>query len=150
MIIISANEEKIILLIRYMARDGLTEEEIAKKLKISKSRLCKILKENDELKNEIEYSKQLTQFAVEDALLKRALGSTSVEVKETEKKTGTEKVKVTKEVPADTSAIQFWLKNRCPDRWCDNANEHSETMEKLNSIMENITVLSEKASSKEE
>ena len=145
MIIISDNEEKIILLIRYMARDGLTEEDIAKKLKISKSRFCKILKENAELKNEIEYSKQLTQFAVEDALLKKALGTTSVEVKETEKQTGTEKVKVTKEIPADTSALQFWLKNRCPDRWSDNANEHGETIEKLNNIMESITQLAERA-----
>ena len=77
--------------------------------------------------------------------MKKALGSTSVEIKETEKQTGTETVKVTKEIPADTSALQFWLKNRCPDRWCDNANEHGETIEKLEKIMEGITLLSEQS-----
>jgi len=81
----------------------------------------------------------ITDYQVEDALLKKALGGVSTEVKKTEKKTGTETVTVTKEVPADTSALQFWLKNKCPDKWSDKAEAVSNTEERLNKIFDSIS-----------
>lgn len=122
-----------------MARDGLSESQIIKHLGITQNKFNSLKKANDELKKDINYSKLLTDYAVEDALLKKALGSISKEVKETEKESGTEMVTVTKEVPADTSALQFWLKNRCPDRWNEKNVSGKSTEEMLDSIMERIT-----------
>lgn len=122
-----------------MARDGLSESQIIKHLGITQNKFNSLKKTNNELKKDINYSKLLTDYAVEDALLKKALGSISKEVKETEKESGTEMVTVTKEVPADTSALQFWLKNRCPDRWNEKNVSGKSTEEMLDSIMERIT-----------
>ena len=122
-----------------MARDGLSESQIIKHLGITQNKFNSLKKANDELKKDINYSKLLTDYAVEDALLKKALGSISKEVKETEKESGTEMVTVTKEVPADTSALQFWLKNRCPDRWNEKNVSGKSTEEMLDNIMERIT-----------
>ena len=122
-----------------MARDGLSESQIIKHLGITQNKFNSLKKANDDLKKDINYSKLLTDYAVEDALLKKALGSISKEVKETEKESGTEMVTVTKEVPADTSALQFWLKNRCPDRWNEKNVSGKSTEEMLDNIMERIT-----------
>lgn len=139
--VIRGDKNKLILLIRYMARDGMSEEEIEKRLGIKKSRLRSILKKEKGLSEELEYSRLLTDFEVEQALLKKALGGMSTEVKETQKAGGTERVTVTKEIPSDTTALQFWLKNRCPERWGEKASGENETARKLSQIMNDITLL---------
>lgn len=131
-------------LIRYMARDGLDEEEIQKKLNISKNKLTRLIKSDETLVREIEYAKMLTDYAVEDALLKKALGSTSVEVKETEKNSGSESVTITKEIPADTAALKFWLENRCPHRWSKEGVQDSESRENTQKILKGIDLLADK------
>ena len=71
--------------------------------------LMKILEENNEYYDD----------KVEQALLKRALGYEYEETEIVASKDGkTSKVKKTKkEVPPDTTAIIFWLKNRNPKKW---------------------------------
>lgn len=122
-----------------MARDGLNESQIIKHLDITQSKFNSLKRKSDDLKKELSYGKLLTDYAVEDALLKKALGGISKEVKETEKDSGSEMVTVTKEIPADTSALQFWLKNRCPEKWNEKNNSAKSTEEMLESIMERIT-----------
>ena len=131
----SPNEDNICLLIRYMARDGLDEAEIAKRLNLKISYIKKLIKANEDIIRDMKYAKLLTDYSVEDSLLKKAIGTT---VTETEKSTGFETVTNTKDVPGDTSAIQFWLKNRCPQRWNDKASENGETIERLEKIFKSI------------
>lgn len=139
MIIIPITDENIILLIRYMSRDGLGYEEIVKKLGISKRKMNSLLKQDETLLKELEYSKLLTDYAVEDALLKKALGSTSVETKETVKNSGVESVTVKKEIPSDTAALKFWLEHRCPERWAEKSETNQAIDEKLEKISNEIT-----------
>ena len=62
--------------------------------------------------------KQEVDEKVENALLKRALGYTYDEVKETyDGDQLTKRQVVTKHVPADVGAMIFWLKNRRPQDW---------------------------------
>lgn len=122
-----------------MSRDGLGYEEIIKKLGISKRKISSLLKLDESLLKELEYSKLLTDYAVEDALLKKALGSTSVETKETVKNTGVESVTVTKEIPSDTAALKFWLEHRCPERWAERSETNQAIDEKLLKILNSIT-----------
>ena len=118
-----------------MARDGLDYDEITKKLSLSNRKMNSLLKKDESLKKDLEYSKLLTDYAVEDALLKKALGSTSVETKETQKNSGIESVTVTKEIPSDTAALKFWLEHRCPERW----SEKSEFSQSIDERLEKIT-----------
>ena len=65
--------------------------------------------------------------AIEEALLKRALGFSQEECVTEEvidRETGmvcetAKRRRVTKEVPPDVRALLFWLKNRRPGRWRD-------------------------------
>lgn len=141
--IISDTKETMLLLARYMARDGMDLGEIAKELGITKKKLLALLDEDGELKKDVLYSKKLTQFRIEDALIKRATGTTAVEIKKTEKDGKTETVTITKDIPADSTALLFWLKNRYPDRWREKIAQNSDTNEKLCAIMEGIDLLAE-------
>lgn len=127
-----------------MSRDGLSYEEIIKKLGISKRKINSLIKLDESLLKELEYSKLLTDYAVEDALLKKALGSTSVETKETVKNTGVESVTVTKEIPSDTAALKFWLEHRCPERWAERSETNQAIDEKLLKISNAITAEAQK------
>ncbi len=139
MIIIPITDENIILLIRYMARDGLDYDEITKKLSLSKRKMNSLLQKDEALKKELEYAKLLTDYAVEDALLKKALGSTSIETKETQKSSGVESVTVTKEIPSDTAALKFWLEHRCPERWSEKSEFNQSIDERLEKITDEIS-----------
>ena len=72
------------------------------------SKICKTLKRG----------KEVVDIQVENALLKRALGYTTTETK-IKKGYGEilEEVVITKEVPPDTTAAIFRLKNRRPEQW---------------------------------
>lgn len=127
-----------------MARDGLDYEEIVKKLGISKRKINSLMKRDETLKKELEFSKLLTDYAVEDALLKKALGSTSVETKETQKSTGIESITVKKEIPSDTAALKFWLEHRCPERWAEKSETNQAIDEKLEKISKEISEQAQK------
>ncbi len=122
-----------------MARDGLDYEEIVKKLGIPKRKINSLIKQDETLEKELEFAKLLTDYAVEDALLKKALGSTSVETKETKKGTGVESITVTKEIPSDTAALKFWLEHRCPERWSEKSENNQTIDEKLEKITQEIS-----------
>ena len=122
-----------------MARDGLDYEEITKRLSLSDRKMNSLLKKDESLKKDLEYAKLLTDYAVEDALLKKALGSTSVETKETQKTSGIESVTVTKEIPSDTAALKFWLEHRCPERWSEKSEFNQSIDERLEKITDEIS-----------
>lgn len=122
-----------LILIEGWARNGLTIEQIAKNLGISKVTFYKYMNEHNELYERLKKGKEIIDIEVENALLKRALGYKYNEVTKElfrDKETGEEELKitkvVTKEVVPDTTAQIFWLKNRKPDDWRDKKDiEHS-------------------------
>lgn len=102
------------------ARDGLTDEQIAKNMGVRTSTLYDWKKKYSEISESLKKGKEVVDRAVENALLKRALGYSYTET--TKELVGTEMIvtkEVVKEVQPDTTAQIFWLKNRRPDIWRD-------------------------------
>lgn len=110
-------------LIECWARDGLTDEQIANNLGVSRNTLYKYKDEHIELFEHLKKGKELVDYEVENALLKRALGYNYEEVTY---EMGEETKRVVKHVAPDTTAQIFWLKNRKPIQWRDKKDiEHS-------------------------
>lgn len=104
------------------ARDGLTDENVAKKIGISPSTFYAWLLKYPEISEAIKKGKAPVDIEVENALLKRALG---YEYEETTKeirvmpggKQYTTIRTVTKKVIPDVTAQIIWLNNRKPESW---------------------------------
>lgn len=108
------------------ARDGLTDEQIAKNLDIVPSTLYEWKRQYSEISEALKKGKEVVDIEVENALLKRALGYSYEEKKVEVSEEGTKVTKTIKAVVPDTTAQIFWLKNRRPDRWRDKQDiEHS-------------------------
>lgn len=104
------------------ARDGLTDEQIAKNMGISRSTLNEWAKKYPDISDTLKKSKDVADREVENSLFKRATGYEYDEVKE--KYEGgilTERTVTKKMVVPDTAAQIFWLKNRKPSVWRDKA-----------------------------
>lgn len=109
-------EKDKLVLIEGWARDGLTEEQIAKNMGISRATLYEWKKKEVNILNTLKKGKEVIDFEVENALLKRALG---YEYEEKTYENGVLTKSITKHVAPDTTAQIFWLKNRKPDKWCN-------------------------------
>ena len=83
-----------LLLVEGWARDGLTDEQIAKNLGINVGTLYRYKNEHDEICKALKKGKEVVDMQVENALLKQAL-------------------------EGNTTAQIFWLKNRKPKMWRD-------------------------------
>lgn len=141
------------------ARDGLTDEQIAKNIGISRSTLSLWKKKNSDISDTLKKGKEVVDCEIENALFKRAKGFTATETqykvvpledelidvrrrdyankwklkhpdasKQEIQDAAVKGVKTTKriklgliekDVPPDTTAAIFWLKNRKPEEWRD-------------------------------
>ena len=117
-----------------MARNGLDQSQIAHNLGISIDTLISYKKKYKRFSDALERGKEVTDQEVENALLKRALGSSYTEVIETKDSSGkTKTVRViTREVPGDVTAQIFWLKNRKPNEWRDKRDVEMDADTDLN------------------
>jgi hypothetical protein len=108
------------LLAEGYAREGLTDQQMMKKLGVSNGTFYKYVEQYPEFKEGLKRGKAPVDIQVENSLLKRALG---YEYTETENKTRNgktvEEKETVKQVVPDTTAQIFWLKNRKPDLWRD-------------------------------
>ena len=118
--------EEGLLLLEAWARNGLTDEQIAKNVGISKETFYQWKKKYPDFSDSLKRGKEVVDIQVENALLKRALGYSYKEVTKEAKlnpQTSQYELVVTKEVikevPPDTTAQIFWLKNRKPNDWRD-------------------------------
>lgn len=150
-----------LLCLEAYARDGLTDEQIAKNLNITPSTLYDWKKKYPEISEALKSGKEVVDIQVENALFKRAVGYTynedkyiSVPMDEAEyfekldeymnhykyehpEATDSELIlareqfpktkeilaeRKVKELPPDTVAQIFWLKNRKPEQWRDKQN----------------------------
>ena len=129
-----------LLKIEGWARDGLTDEQIAKNIGISRSTLNVWKDRYSDISDALKKGKDVIDRQVENALLKRALGYEYEEVKEkSEDGVITERTVTKKEVVPDTTAQIFWLKNRKPDKWRDKpAYEDTSELDKLDAILKGL------------
>ena len=122
-----------LFLVENWTRDGLTDKQIASNLGISEDTFYKYKKEHSEFSESLKKGKEVVDYEVENALLKRALGYEYIETTRERfwnEAKGIHEMKITKEVtkqvPPDTTAQIFWLKNRKPKEWRDKQQiEHS-------------------------
>lgn len=149
-------KEKLIL-VEGWARNGLTDEQIAKNLGISIQTFYTYKKDHLEFFEALKRGKEVIDFEVESALLKRALGYEYTEVTKERVIRKDERGQpvtdihgfpcyemvvtktVKKEVVPDTTAQIFWLKNRKPKDWRDKQNiEHSGSVD-INNPYEDLS-----------
>ena len=120
-----------LLLIEGWAREGLTEEQIAKNMGCAYSSLCRWKEEYSVISEALKRGKAPVDMQVENALLKRALGYEYEEVTEVvefaDGNTKKTNKTVRKFIPPDVTAQIFWLKNRRPDRWRDTKRIESKS-----------------------
>lgn len=131
--------------LRGYARDGATDEEIAKKVGVSRSTLSTWKKRHASIALALKEGKELVDNKVEESLLKCACGyiyeeEILVQVKQSD---GSVKVetRVLKRYAAPSVTAQiFWLKNRRPDKWRDKPKEEEEqeTLAKLDAVLGKI------------
>lgn len=87
----------------------------------------------------IKKGKEVIDFEVEQALLKRALGYSYTETRKEIDANGKKRVIVTeKHVEADTAAQIFWLRNRKPNKWRNNPEAPEGSDDKLNAYLEGM------------
>ena len=112
--------EEGLLKIEGWARDGLTDEQIAENIGVSRSTLNDWKKKHPNISDTLKRGKEVIDRHVENALLKRALGYEYIETTKELTDLGLTVTKqVTKQVAPDTTAQIFWLKNRKPQEWRD-------------------------------
>ena len=104
-----------LLLLEGWARDGLTDEQIAKNMGISAKTLWDWKNKHSNICNALKKGKEVVDYEVENALLSSAL-------------------------EGNTTAQIFWLKNRRPDKWRDKQKEDTDTtaLNKLDNILKEI------------
>lgn len=118
------------------ARDGLTNEQIAANIGISRKTLQEWCVKYSDIRDTLKRNKAIIDAQVENALLKRALGYTYTEVKTVESAKGTVTTTTVKEVAPDVTAGIFWLKNRQRPKWGDKQVEKTESEENQSIIFE--------------
>ena len=153
-----------LLRIEGWARDGLTEEQIAKNMGVSRSTLSDYKVKYPDILRAIKNSKEVADREVENALFNKATGYTvklkkpmKVRHVEYDEQTGKkiaeyERIEYIEEevhVPADTTAQIFWLKNRKPNEWRDKVTVTDESsLEKLDELISSIDTLAKKSGGK--
>lgn len=130
-----------LLLLAAYARDGMTNQDIADKIGVTKRTFTRWMDEYPEIREAVNTSKELVDYKVENALLKAALGYTAKESKvimrlRQGRLTTVEQETVIKEVAPDVRAITLWLNNRQTKKWRRNADNLVDE----NSEESNITV----------
>ena len=103
-------ERKGLVLVAGWARDGLTDEQIAHNIGISRSTLSEWKNKYPDFSDALKRSKEVADYEVENALFKKA-------------KMG------------DVTDQIFWLKNRRPEKWRDKADM---TLTPSNGVLESL------------
>ena len=112
-------EDKLILLGGW-ARDGLSDEQIAHNIGISRSTLSDWKNKHLDIADALKKNKEIADYEIENALFEKA-------------KSG------------DVGAMIFWLKNRRPSKWKDKPiSDNEEVIKKLDEIIGDIDVIADK------
>lgn len=125
-----------LVLVQGWARDGLTDEQIAKNIGIAVRTYYEWQERFPQFRQAIKKGKAPVDIEVENALLKRALGyeyeETITEIEEVAEGRQKKHIRrIRKHMPPDVGAIVFWLKNRKPGKWRDKIEAAPETENEL-------------------
>ena len=101
-----------LILIQGWARDGLTDEQIAHNMKITRSTLSEWKKKYSDISDTLKKGKDVADYYMENALYKAGIGGNVV-------------------------AQIYWLKNRRPDKWREKPVEKID-LEDIPIIIDNI------------
>lgn len=131
-----------LLLLEAWARDGLTDEQIARNMGINVRTLYHWKKKNVQIFQTLKTNKELADIEVENALRKKALGfrekEQAVSTRRTIEYENGKRIReiaepvvteVERYYPPDTTAQIFWLKNRKPDKWRDKQEQKVDMTE---------------------
>jgi hypothetical protein len=118
---------KIVAYLGEKTDNGATDEEIAAAIGCHPRSVQNWKKKYPEFAEACLESKRRKNDIVESSLYRRARGYTWTEKRVITNPDGSKrKESIEREVPPDTTACIFWLKNRAPDNWKDvNRQEHS-------------------------
>lgn len=129
-------EDDNLMLLEAWSRDGYTKQDIADRIGVHITTLMKWEACYPDIKEALRKGREIIDYKVENALLKRALGYTSKEIKVTvgkQQKNGQTfqitKETITKEIAPDVTACAIWLNNRRPDKWKRNRDKVVELEE---------------------
>ena len=112
--------EDLALVYKY-AEAGLTNEQIAYLLDVSVRTFYRWMAEYPEFCQALKEDKAFGDSRVEASLYQRALGYFLVEEYPSRDTEGNvTMIRTTKQLPPDTTACIFWLKNRKPEQWRNN------------------------------
>lgn len=100
-------------LLKGWARDGLSEEQIARNMGISRSTLSEWKNRFPDISDAIKKGKEVADYEVENALFKKACSG-------------------------DVGACCFWLTNRRPDKWKNRIKETHEVEENKKDLLSDI------------
>lgn len=135
-----------LMLIEAWARDGYTKQDIADRIGIHICTLREWEKNYPEIKEALKKGREIIDYKVENALLKRALGYTAKEIKVVlgRQVKGGQTFQVTrevveKEIAPDVTACAMWLNNRRPDKWKRNRDKIVELEEEDSNLQ--ITII---------
>jgi transcriptional regulator with XRE-family HTH domain len=116
-----------LLLLGAWARDGLTDEQIARKCGVSRSTIKDWRSRFPAISATLKKGKEIADIKVENALYKRAIGYEYTEIKdEYEFGALVKSTQVSKLMPPDVTAGIFWLKNRKGKDWRDRPLDNSD------------------------
>jgi len=128
-------DEDLLIMVEGMARQGATEADIAGALGITTRTLYNYRQTCPKLAEAMKRGKAVTDFTVESALYRRAVGCTETVIQRKVLPAGSEIVTETaKHIAPATAACARWLALRCPDRWRElpieagNNNEETTAM----------------------
>jgi len=132
-----------LLLIQGWARDGLTDEEIARKMGITRKTLYEWMNKYGDICDAIKRNKEVADREVEQALFRKAIG---YKVKEVTRERRINPLtrepelvvikEIEKDVAPDTAAQVFWLKNRKPNEWRDKREVITDSSAELSDLDE--------------
>ena len=139
------------ILVRGWAKDGLTDEQIAKNLGIAVDTFYRYKNKYSEFSEVLKKGKEVSDYEVENALYNKAMGYNSkvkkaFKVKNVEYDDYGKKIREYEEIvlaeeeihiPADTTAQIFWLKNRKSNKWKDKRENESDDT-KLNEVLDKL------------
>lgn len=109
-----------LILLEGWAKSGLTDEQIAKNIGINRTTLYDWKKKETNIADALKKGKEVIDFEVENALLKKALGYTiTIKEEKLDKDGCVHTLEKDVHIPPDTTAQIFWLKNRKPNTWKD-------------------------------
>lgn len=149
-------KEDKLLLLKGWVREGLTNEQIAKKMNINVCTIYDWCNRFPNFADIFKKTKEVVDYEVENALLKKALGFRETVKKafkckkvwydENGKRCEEEFIKQGEEdlyVPPETTAIIYWLNNRMKDKWTNKVfreEEPDNSCEKIaNALRELVT-----------